>query len=799
MRIAIKSLLAIIVFIITAVFFLAMYVYHSTQIQESGSVSLAKLQGKVSITRDMHGIAHIEATQDDRDAMFALGYVHAQERLYQMDFQRHVAQGRLSEWFGDKTLDIDKFMRTLGVYRAAKRDDHVGDARSLTLIHSYLDGVNSYIAQGRLPLEFTLLGSKPEPFTEADVRAWAKMMSYDLQYMWQFKVRNYNLSQQYGQKFLTQFFPKYPRSGTTTVTLADLRTQHAQTARKHTSGSEQAPVSADSVLGVNEVIDHLNDFRAVTGQGINEANGSNAWVVSGKLTESGKPMLCSDPHLALQAPSLWYLAEVKGPGLHIIGATLPGIPGVVIGHNDHIAWGLTNSPANTQDLYVLPKHAKIQVRDEVIHVKGQKDVHLSVEESAVGPVINHVYSPIQDQQDKIALRWTSLEKNDTTPTAFLELCAAKNWHDFQRGLTDFVAPTLNFFYADTAGNIGYQMAGRVPVRHGWDGRSFVPLDKKHQWAGYQALAKMPHVYNPKRGWIANANNKTTADTTASDQINFYWPVPPYRIDRIQDMLKDQIKQGKLTEREMQKIQINSQSRYALALKPYLLKAKPTNDHVAKALAELQNWQGEMTQESVPATIFNVWYAKLAQRMVNDRLKVKYKYRAVPLMILQQLKTDGALCHIDQQLTDCGTLMSETLTQTVAELDQKLGTDIDQWHWGQLHKAEFKYLGLGESELLGWFLNRHLPAPGGNFTPNMGSYDFETYHDVLGPSYRQIVDLSHFDRSYYINSLGQSGNFLSPHYADQMPVWRDGKYLPMSGDRADWGKTTVLMLVPKKAA
>ena len=741
MRVWLKRLAYIILVVLLIMAGAVLYLYFKSHSQTSGAVYLRGLKGEVVITRDKYGVPHIVAKSSDLDAFYALGYVHAQDRFWQMEFQRHVVQGRLSELFGSATIEQDKYLRTWGFYRAAQTSWQSLSPQSKAIAQSYADGVNAFLSQKHYPLQMIILNHKPEPWTAVDTIAWQKMLAWDLQNIWKSKLKNYLVKQNLGESQIPVLFPAFPNTGTTILSDEDLKQ----------SGIYSATVTSHELTSENT-----------------HDKGSNNWVVSGKLTQSGHPMLANDPHLALQAPALWYLAEIKGPTLHVTGATLPGVPCVVIGHNDHIAWGVTNVNPDTQDLYILNKNSNIHILKETIKVRGEADIIYSIKISKEGPVISSV-TPTGKISDLIALKWTALMPDDKTVQSMIEINYAKNWTEFTEALKDFVVPSQNFVYADTAGNIGYYVPGNIPIRH-WDSHLPVPDDKTHQWDGYIPFEKLPHVFNPPEGFIVTANNRVVSNHYPY-YLTFRWYEPDYRAKRITELLQANIP---LDKPAFEKIQLDTVSLLWKSISSQLLKTKPLDDQSKKALDLLQNWDGNSRLDSTQKTIFAYWYREL-EKMTPDFIADLSKYPEA-LFIQNQLETNGKYCE-----NNSADYLSHSLETAMQKLTQDLGDDSNHWQWGNIHHAVYPELGLGSVKIFGLLWNRSISTPGGLYTVDVGTYDFKNFVQTDGASYRQIIDLGDFDHSEFIQTLGQSENVFSSHYDDLMRPWRDGKYLAISAE------------------
>ena len=757
------------------------YLNTVTNPKRTGQLDLPGLSGPVTVTRDRWGVPHIVAEKSDADAVEALGFVHGQDRLWQMEFQRRVAQGRLSEVLGKAALDQDKFLRTWGFERAAQSILPALSPRSRELVRAYTRGVNAAIAQNRLPLEFRILGFKPEPWTDVDSVSWSKLLAYDLGGNWDDELLGAQVAQQLGSSALGEVMPPYPDSAPTILSAGELQTG-AQ--RPAPSSSARLPTVTLRRLEAQLAAARSLGFVNVPGKG------SNDWVIGGQHTVSGKPILADDPHLALSAPMLWYLADLKGPGLHSIGATLPGLPAVVIGRNDRLAWGVTNVNPDVQDLYIEPADAKLTTRTEIIKVKGEPDVNLTVAESVHGPVISGVSGDAAAVGPRVALRWTALAPGDTTLDAFLGLNYARNWTDFTSALKFYVAPSQNFVYADLDGNTGYYAPGKVPIRQGkgWDGSLPIQGDGQHEWTGFIPFGDLPHTYNPADGLIVTANNKVVPDSYPYFLANNRNWAEPYRAERITQLLTAK---DKLTVDDVKATQLDTVSLVWRDLKPYLLAARPDGDLSTRALDLLKGWDGDERADAVPPLIFEAWLMQL-QTLAQDELKNTGHVNS--LAVLNALKSQSQLCAVSGQ-GDCAAWLTRSLKAAVTDLSARLGADPAQWVYGKLHQVASDHQAFGGVKAIGWLFNRHAPTSGGTDTVDVARPDPGSYLQTHAPSYRQIIDFSDLNKSLFVGTLGQGGNPIGPHYADQMRMWISGDYIPMSSDPADWGRTRVLELTP----
>ncbi|WP_216324588.1 penicillin acylase family protein [Deinococcus aestuarii] len=776
-----RGVLWVVLLVLGAALAAVLWVRATSAPRVQGTVSLPGLSGPVTVTRDRWGVPHIRAVSD-ADAMFALGFVHWQDRAWQMDFQRRVAQGRLAEVLGEAALPQDRFLRTWGFQRAAQGILPALSEESRRLVRAYTAGVNAGRSQGKLAPEFRVLGYTPGPWTDVDSVSWSKLMAYDLGGNQDDELLGTRVRRRLGGRGLNEVLPPYPQGAPTVLSRDELGAGGPAAA----GVESRAPVLPDATLEALRT--HLAAARSLGMERV-PGKGSNNWVVAGSRTASGRPILADDPHLALTSPMLWYLADVRGDRLRAIGATIPGLPGVVIGRNERVAWGVTNVNPDVQDLYVEPENARLTERVEVIRVKGGPDVRLTVRESEHGPIVSDVGAG--EAGPRVALKWTALQPGDTTFDAFFGLNYARNWQDFVTALERYVAPSQSFVYADVDGNTGYYAPGRIPVRRGWDGSLPVPGDGTREWQGYIPFGQLPHTYNPADGLVVTANNKVVPEGYPFNLGNIRNWAEPYRAERITSLLT--AKPTGLSLDDVRRVQLDTVSLVWRDLKPFLLATRPGDDLSRQALARLRGWDGNETTDSVEATIFEAWLAQL-QAMGQDELGDGT--RVSSLAVLNQLRTDGELCRFETDgRQDCASELQDSLSRAVADLSARLGPDLNGWTYGRVHTVASNHRAFGGVRALAWLFNHSTPTPGGTNTVNVARPDPETLRQTHGPSYRHIIDLSDMNRSLYVGSLGQSGHPLGDHVSDQQALWAAGEYLPMSTDERDWGRTRTLTLRP----
>jgi penicillin amidase len=737
--------------------------------QVDGTLRLSGLQGPVEIVRDLHGIPYIYASTD-HDAFFGLGYAHAQDRLWQMEMQRRIGAGRLAEIFGEDTLETDQFLRTVGFYRAAEAAWPALSPEVQAALQAYSDGVNAYVASGAaLPPEFTILGFKPEPWRPADSLVWAKMMAWNLGDSYGDDLIHADLLAILGPERSTQLAYSYP---------AD------------------APVilPPDAMTALLETQKTLREHTGLGGKHV----GSNNWVVSGTRTASGLPLLANDPHLGAQIPSIWYLAGMQGDRIHSVGATLPGLPAVVIGHNDRIAWGVTNLGPDVQDLFIErinpanPNQYEVngswqdmQLIAEEIKVKGREEpVEWAARATRHGPLISDVTS---QRGQALALRWPALDPADTTISAFLGIDYSGNWQDFRDALSVYVAPSQNFVYADVDGNIGYYGPGRIPIRARGDGSVPVPgWNDDYAWKGWIPFAQLPNAYNPADGYLVTANNRVTPDDYPYFITNAW--APPYRAERIRELLTSG--QG-LTPDDYARIQSDQRSAQARELLPLLLAVQPRTSAETQALGILREWDGTVSPDAAAPAIYEAWYAHLYAALLGDDLGGevgKFLTETDDPILLKRILSGEEAVWCDDVLTPAEETCNETalvaLQDALKELEKHLGHDMGKWRWGDLHRTVFPHNPLSQVGFLKPLFERSIVTGGDDFTVNPSPYKLDAPFDSNWvPSYREIIDLADLGNSRFMHTTGQSGNFLSKHYDDLIPLWRGVQYVPMYWDKS----------------
>lgn len=796
MRVVLKILkwLVIVVVVLALVTGIGGYVWLRGALpQTSGTIKTQGISGPVEILRDTDGVPHISAA-NDKDAMFGLGYAHAQDRLWQMEFQRRIGAGRLSEILGAPTVETDKFLRTLGAYRAARTAWPKVTSADRGVIEAYVAGVNAFISthHGRqLPIEFTLLGFEPEPWAPEDVLVWAKMMSFNLSGNWNEELVRSEMVAKIGADKTAQITRGYTDDGPLILPSGSATTGGPAVARRDSAPTPAvgAPSYASDLLAINHTIE---DALGLGGFAI----GSNNWVIGGAHTATGKPFVANDPHLGFQIPSIWYLAHVTGGPYDVIGATLPGLPSVVIGHNQRIGWAVTNTGPDVQDLFMEHvndrnevehngKWEPMQIVPEVIKVKGQPDMTIQVRITRHGPLISDATDNGGLIKEPMAFRWTSLDPEDHTIEAFLSVNRAQNWDDFTKALSLYEAPMQNFVFADVDNNIGYYAPGALPIRAKGDGSMPAPgWTDEYDWTGYVPFDKLPHSYNPPEGFIVTANNKVTPASYPYFITNT-WSAP-YRAERITEMIQAK---PKLTIDDVAAMQADVVSTQARRMLPYLLQATPPDDASKAALDMLKGWDATIRGDSAQAAVYEAWFNQIGKHIFADELgdKVWGDYSSAGDFDTMQLpdvlagkEADWCDNATTPQKEDCAVTSGLALKDGLAEMAKYQGSsDPKSWRWDKVHRATFPHNPLDNVGPLKSIFSRSIPNGGDNYTVDVGSIRTSAlYNQYHGPSYREILDLSDLNNSRFIHTVGQSGYVLSGNYSNFIERWQHVQYIPM---------------------
>ncbi len=771
-----------------------------------GSLTLPQsaLTAPVSIVRDERGIPTITAANEE-DAYVALGYVHAQDRLFQMELMRRSGQGRLSEIIGNAGLGIDRFVRTLGLYKRAEADLAGFDPAMQRIAQRYADGVNAWLTtrDRPLPLEFQILWFTPEPWKPADSIVWQKLMGLQLSGNYDEELLRAALDTKLGPERASALFSG-PREGDPATIES---TSTLPTKAEATPFTDVAALEPDRLL--RTVLDTIAPTLA-----------SNAWAVAGSRTQSGKPLLANDPHLGFQLPSLWYLAILKWPEMTLTGATVPGVPLHVLGHNGHVAWGITTTHGDTQDLFIehvvadgkayeTPDGPKEFVtRDETINVRFGKPVTLTVRETRHGPVLSDILAErripaaLRENGQVLSLSATLLQPDDHTGEALYKMARAPNAEAFKEAARLFHAPEQNFTYAD-ANHIGFIAAGRLPLRKRGDGTVPAPgWSGDYDWTGWAPFEQLPQIVDPPSGLIVNGNNRVTAST--DPLIAAHWP-EAYRARRILSVLGSTI--TPLTVTDMAALQFDTTSLAAREMLPLLLPhVVGRNDAEKELVTSLGEWDGNMARERAEPLIFATWMDALKRKLLADELGPVYDsyygQRIDVLRALVEQQAGPSWCdNVDTPAVEtCPQEIQAAWNMAIDQLKTRVDADPAAWRWGDVHRGAFEHQVLERIPGLRRIASRHPPTPGGEDTINRGSFETpdgnQPYAHVHGPAFRGAYDLADLGASRFTLAGGQSGHPASSQYDDLLQGWRDLATFAMAPAESHTPGSQTLVLTPQ---
>lgn len=741
---------------------------------EKGSIQVDGLRVSVQVYRDPWGVPHIIA-QNDHDLFFASGFVTAQDRLWQMDMFRRAANGQLAQAYGEDLLKADVLARTIGFSRIAKNIlEHASD-ESRQILQAYADGINALIERKshHLPIEFSLARYLPEPWEIEDSIAFLRLLGWHLTMAWYIDLVYGQLLEKFGEEKTLELLPTYPQNARKILTTLSIK---------------------PSVQEFRYSNFLLKDFLKLPHSGV----GSNAWVISGKHSTTGKPLLANDLYFAFSAPCLFYEIHLKSPGLEVAGVGLAGFPGVVIGHNRAIAWGLTNSVIDDADFYVEEldpqessryifrgKSEKFVETEEIIYVKGSEPVKIIVRETRHGPVISNFNKNSKNSNTTVTLRWMGHDISQELD-GFINLMRAQNWDDFTKGLEHFGVPTQNFVYADTAGNIGYHLAGAIPIRNSNSG--FFPVkgvDGKHEWIGRIPFQNLPKSFNPASRMIISANNDIFGRQYPY-YLSSYWN-PTFRTQRISELLT---RREIFSIKDFMEIQLDQKSLMAPELLPYLLdvfQAMPLQrgEPLEEAYQLIKNWDFIENTESIAAAIFHSFYVSFIRNIFLDEMGQELftqfiQVPNVPIRVVSHLLNKGESSWFDDVRTtdvieDMNTIILQSMRDGLDSLTSSIGK-FTSWQWGKIHSLTFSHP-YSTISSVGMFFNIGPYSVGGSgVTVNNSCYLFnKPFHPFEGTNTRQIVGLADIKNTLSVITTGQSGQFLSKHYKDQTPLWLNGDY------------------------
>ncbi|MEE8378125.1 MAG: penicillin acylase family protein [Candidatus Aminicenantaceae bacterium] len=740
------TLLSIFVFVAGLVFFLFLH-FHISKPKIEGEASMQGLHEQVRIVTDEWGVPHIFAANEE-DLFFATGFIHAKERMWQMDLTRRAGFGRLSEILGKAALNQDKILRNYGMKEAILKDFSLLSSKVKNFLLAYSRGVNAWMKtrKFRWPPEYVLLRCRPEPWTPLDSLAVKQVMAFLL--------------------------------------CVDLESEAVRGNLVRRVGVEKALEILEE--DITSLPPELKDLSPIEMKLTSEFQGSNNWVISGERTNSGKPLLANDPHLEISIPPIWFEIHLKSPTINVIGVSLPGVPFVLIGHNDFIAWGITNSAADVQDLFIEKLNDSkdkyldengwkpLLKKEEQIWIKGKKDpIKFDVFWTSRGPILSPL---ILNSDVPLSLQWVTHEGGQVAD-AFYLMNKAKSWEDFSEALKMMDAPSQNFVYADKEGNIGYYLSGKIPVRLKESALFPYPAWKEEgQWHGFLAEEDKPNVYNPQEQAIVTANQKIVPQDYPF-YISVDWDAP-FRANRINELLEQ--RESHSVESFM-KIQNDIYNKKAELFLPFLRDVESTEESSQRGLSLLKNWDLQMGGGAAPA-LFSVFLEILSKEVFSDELGEDYesfnlRNRRKRAGLLRLMSSPEASWWDDRNTKKIETwedIINRSMKIAYDSMTEEQGSQ-ENWDWKHLHSLQYKHV-LGQVPLFKFFNSGTFPITGDRFTVKASfSKNYKTTH---GASYRLIVDLSDWANSVCVLTSGQSGHFLSRNYDDQISLWLEGLYHPM---------------------
>lgn len=823
--------------------------------QTSGEIT-ADVTAPVAVKRDSLGVPQIYA-ENISDLFFAQGFVHAQDRFWEMDVRRHITAGRLSEMFGESQIETDSFLRTLGWRKIAEQELGMLSDRSRLILDAYSAGVNAYISNrsgSELSLEYSVLsiqnpGYTIEPWVPADSVAWLKALAWDLRGNMTDEIYRAIMSASVGVAETEKLFPAYPFAEHRPIVEIGAVVDGVFNQEAQADGSVIGASASYSARQI-EALERVAGMEATLGAWLGESGkgiGSNSWVIAGDKTESGMPLLANDPHLAPAMPSLWYQAGLRCQVLtpecnyDVSGWTMAGLPGVFIGHNNNIAWGFTNLGPDVTDLvlhqvtgdtYLLDgAQVPMTTRTEEIKVAGADPVVITVRETVDGPLISDVngittytsvgadspvpapgsasipgVTPERADGYSVALRWTALTPRNTFD-AFDVLNTAQNWDDFREAARLLAVPSQNLIYADKQGVIGYQAPGVIPIRENYTGKWPVPgWDSRYSWAGYIPFDALPTVTNPPEKWIVTANQAVIG----SDYTYFLTDDWAYgsRSQRIVDLIETTTSAGAvMTTERMQSIQMDNSNKLAEFMVPRL-ESVPIPEEVSEAYSLFADWDYTQPVDSAAAAYFNAIWRHMVLRMFDAATESEDITASGGDQFWQVIKniwdTPGDFWWDDKTTPEVegrDAMLATAMIEAQAELNDLQGDSPADWNWGGIHTLTLTNQTLGTSGIgpIESLFNRGpIEVSGGDSIVNANGWTpSEGYGVTWVPSMRQVIDLSDFDNSTWVNLTGNSGHAFNSNYSNQVDAWRDGQQFPwaFTAEAVNESTTSTLTLVP----
>ena len=752
------------------------YMFHVSLPQYSGSKQLPGVDDSVEVFFDEYGTPHVFAT-NEKDLFYVSGYLMARERLFQLSLSAASGRGELSLFIGDDRLSSDIYLRTFGIPFIAKELDKKLDDKTRKLLFAYCQGINDWIdeSENNWPIEFRILRSKPIKWKTSDVIAFSRLMAYELQQSWKGEIVLGALVEALGIKYAKALFPNDPDD----IMIA-------------------TPYNNMGAF-YNKISKEERKIRSLIGMD-GTVMGSNSWVINGNKTESGKPILSNDPHLGTKHPSWWYEMHLKGGKFNISGVCLPGMPIPIIGQNENAAWGFTNIMIDDMDFFIEKinpnnpnqyKHdnswKEITIRKETIKLKSGSDTTITVRSTHHGPIITDIHGSLKNSKKQISMTWSGHFISDELPT-LIKMATIKNWDDFSDAVKTFSVPGQNIIYADINGNIGWRPAVKIPIRK--NANNLLPRpgeDSAYDWNGFVPFNEMPFLLNPKKGFIATANNKTIDDSFPY-YISNQW-ASPSRIKRIEEMLKDKTSTNL---DYMQEIQMDQKSHLALEIVNHLLKTKSNDNNkwLNKGHNILSEWDFIESPNSKGALVYHYILNALLKNIYGDEMnKIGENYLIdfvnqpmVPVRsMISLLRAPNSIWFDDintNEVESKSQILEKSIVDGIRLLEKDFGNNDNNWKWSKTHTITQSHA-MGSQKILNTLFNFNLgPFPSGGSSGSINKAEYKLLKDfdvAVAPSMRRIVDFNNLNETKFILPGGQSGLQNSPHYKDQSELYKLGKY------------------------
>ena len=752
------------------------YMFHVSLPQYSGSKQLPGVDDSVEVFFDEYATPHVFAT-NEKDLFYVSGYLMARERLFQLSLSAASGRGELSLFIGDDRLSSDIYLRTFGIPFIAKELDKKLDDKTRKLLFAYCQGINDWIdeSENNWPIEFRILRSKPIKWKTSDVIAFSRLMAYELQQSWKGEIILGALVEALGIKYAKGLFPNDPDDIMIATPYNNMGAFYNKISK------EERKIR--SLLGMDGTV-----------------MGSNSWVINGNKTESGKPILSNDPHLGTKHPSWWYEMHLKGGKFNISGVCLPGMPIPIIGQNENAAWGFTNIMIDDMDFFIEKinpnnpnqyKHdnswKEITIRKETIKLKSGSDTTITVRSTHHGPIITDIHGSLKNSKKQISMTWSGHFMSDELPT-LIKMATIKNWDDFSDAVKTFSVPGQNIIYADINGNIGWRPAVKIPIRK--NAKNLLPRpgeDSAYDWNGFVPFNEMPFLLNPKKGFIATANNKTIDDSFPY-YISNQW-ASPSRIKRIEEMLKDKTSTNL---DYMQEIQMDQKSHLALEIVNHLLKTKSNDNNkwLNKGHNILSEWDFIESPNSKGALVYHYILNALLKNIYGDEMnKIGENYLIdfvnqpmVPVRsLISLLRAPNSIWFDDintNEVESKSQILEKSIVDGIRLLEKDFGNNDNSWKWSKTHTITQSHA-MGSQKILNTLFNFNLgPFPSGGSSGSINKAEYKLLKDfdvAVAPSMRRIVDFNNLNETKFILPGGQSGLQNSPHYKDQSELYKLGKY------------------------